>query len=116
MPGPTNIPSSSQSAFKRFCKLIVRIVGVPAPPPPAPEEPYLPPFNMGDWVIYQGQTYSFPGQVCGITDDGQYNVRAIGTPEGYYRGMKHIFGRKQLESWSPPAHLNRPLRSPPQRI
>ena len=104
---------SNSSIFKRLGLSIFRVLSgpeVPLPPPTVPEEPYLPPFNMGDWVIYQGKTYSFPGQVCGITDDGQYNVRAIGTPEGYYKGMKHIFGRKQLESWSPPDYIKK--RSP----
>ncbi len=52
-------------------------------------------------VIYRGKTYTFPGEICGITDDGQIIVRAIGTPEGYYAGMKHIFGPSQLEPWEP---------------
>jgi hypothetical protein len=54
-------------------------------------------FKIGQPVIYRGKTYTFPGTVCGITDDGQIIVRAVGTPEGYYAGMKHIFGPSQLE-------------------
>lgn len=56
-------------------------------------------FALKQPVIYRGKTYTFPGEVCGITDDGQVIVRAIGTPEGYYAGMKHIFGPSQLEPW-----------------
>lgn len=59
-------------------------------------------FVLGQPVIYRGKTYSFPGHVCGITDDGQIIVRAIGTPEGHYAGMKHIFGPGQLEHWNQP--------------
>lgn len=58
-------------------------------------------FKVGAPVVYRGKTYSFPGAVCGITDDGQIIVRAVGTPEGYYAGMKHIFGPTQLEPWEP---------------
>ena len=56
-------------------------------------------FTLNQPVIYRGKTYTFPGTVCGITDDGQIIVRAIGTPEGFYAGMKHIFGPSQLEPW-----------------
>lgn len=55
-------------------------------------------FKIGDPVIYRGKTYSFPGHVCGITDDGQYIVRAIGAPDGSFAGMKHIYGAAQLET------------------
>lgn len=56
-------------------------------------------FSVGDAVIYRGKTYCFPGHVSGLTDDGQVVVRAIGTPEGFFVGMKHIFGPSQLELW-----------------
>jgi len=56
-------------------------------------------FALNQPVIYRGKTYTFPGAVCGITDDDQIIVRAIGTPEAYYAGMKHIFGPSQLEPW-----------------
>lgn len=62
-------------------------------------KPNVTKFGLGFPVIYRGKTYTFPGHVCGITDDGQYVVRAIGTPEGYYAGMKHIYGESQLEFW-----------------
>jgi len=55
-------------------------------------------FKVGDPVIYRGKTYSFPGHICGITDDGQYIVRAIGAPDGSFAGMKHIYGAAQLET------------------
>lgn len=58
-------------------------------------------FKLGQPVIYRGKTYSFPGHVCAVTDDGQIVVRAIGTREGFYAGMKHIFGPSQLEPWFP---------------
>jgi hypothetical protein len=51
-------------------------------------------FAIGDAVIYRGKTYTFPGEVCGLTDDGQVIVRATVAP---YTGMKHIFGPSQLE-------------------
>ena len=57
-------------------------------------------FELGQPVIYRGKTYTFPGHVCGITDDGQYIVRAIGAPDGSYAGMKHIYGASQLEPLS----------------
>lgn len=59
------------------------------------------PFSIGQSVIYRGKTYSFPGTVCGITDDGQIIVRAFGTPKGHYSNMKHIFGPSQLEPFDP---------------
>lgn len=63
-------------------------------------------FTIGQAVIYRGKTYSFPGHVCGITDDGQIIVRAVGTPEGFYAGMKHIFGPSQLDRWFPQSFVD----------
>lgn len=55
-----------------------------------------PAFHIGDAVIYEGRTYTFPGEVCAVTDDGQIVVRAYGDANGYYAGMKHIYGPAQL--------------------
>ena len=56
-------------------------------------------FKLGDKVIYEGKTYSFPGFICGITDDGQYIVKAWNEYGKHYTGMKHIYGESQLEFW-----------------
>ena len=56
-----------------------------------------PSFSPGDAVVYEGNTYRFPGEVCAVTDDGQFVVRAFGAPNGDYAGMKHIFGPSQLK-------------------
>lgn len=53
-------------------------------------------FQLGEGVVYEGRTYRFPGTVCGICDDGQVIVRAVGAPNGDYAGMKHIYGPSQL--------------------
>jgi len=51
----------------------------------------IPPFMVGDSVIYEGKSYSFPGEVVSIDGDGAYTVKAFGHG-GYYGGMKHIYG------------------------
>lgn len=56
-------------------------------------------FKVGDHVVFRGKTYWFPGVVCGISDDGQYMVRADGREDGAYAGMKHIYGESQLEPY-----------------
>jgi len=61
-------------------------------------------FSLGDYVIYFGRTYRFPGVVCAITDDGQIVVRAFGAPNGDYAGMKHIFGPSQLRPYEKRDH------------
>lgn len=53
-------------------------------------------YALNDRVVYEGRTYRFPGTVCGITDDGQVIVRAMGAPNGDYAGMKHIYAPNQL--------------------
>jgi hypothetical protein len=59
-------------------------------------------YKLNDLVIYRGKTYTFPGKICAITTDGQYVVRAEPTNQnGYFAGMKHIFGEAQLEPWNP---------------
>lgn len=58
-------------------------------------------FKIGAFVIYRGKTYTFTGRVCGVTDDGQYIVSAINSvdPIGAFNGMKHIYGKDQLDHW-----------------
>lgn len=51
--------------------------------------------KVGDWVVYEGKTYSFPGFISAVCHDGQLVVQAHGSEVGY-RGMKHIYGRSQL--------------------
>lgn len=66
-------------------------------------------FAVGDDVIYVGKTYTFPGRVSAVTDDGQVVVTATGDlATGHYRGMKHIYGPSQL------AHVN-PIPEPTGR-
>lgn len=57
------------------------------------------PWRVGDPTIYIGKTYRFPGEVCGVTDDGQVVVKAYGDASGNYTGMKHIFGPTQLQPY-----------------
>ncbi len=62
-------------------------------------------FMLGDHVIYEGNTYTFPGEVCAVTDDGQFVVRAFGCVNGDYKGMKHIYGGGQLNPYTRPLKM-----------
>ena len=56
-------------------------------------------FKLGDRVAYKGKTYTFTGEVVAVTTDGQYVVSAINPDSKYFTGMKHIYGKSQLEEW-----------------
>lgn len=75
------------------------------------EKTKVPKFKIGDPVVYQGKTYTFPGVVCAITDDGQYVVRATRSSslDSDFIGMKHIYGESQLEAARFPVWLSPPL-------
>jgi len=56
-------------------------------------------FQVGDFAIYKGKTYSYPGEVVALTTSGQVVVKAFGDMSGNYAGMLHIYGPGQLEPY-----------------
>jgi len=54
-------------------------------------------FACGDWVTHKGKRHTFAGFITAICYDGQIVVQAHWSPDGTYRGMKHIYEPSQLE-------------------